>query len=153
MTTATETYINTPTESRGRRRTTLGHRDVGSEGELPLVLIHHFRGNLEIWDPPPVDALESNRRGITFDYAVGGSTGQTEHTVAEMALGTLAFLDALGLEQADVLGFSIGSFVAQDITLTKQPPRRSSADCRKRTPGGSRFAAVRRVPTSVIGVD
>ena len=52
-----------------------------------------------------------------------------------MALGTLAFLDALGLEQADVLGFSIGSFVAQDITLTKQPPRRSSADCRKRTLG------------------
>jgi len=57
-TTATETYINTPTESRGRRRTTFAYRDVGSGGELPLVLIHHFRGNLENWDPPPVDALE-----------------------------------------------------------------------------------------------
>ena len=121
MSTATETYVNTPNRRvEAADGTTFVYRDVGSGGELPLVLIQHFRGNLENWDPPLVDALAQNRRVITFDYAgVGGSTGQTQHTVAEMAIGTLAFLDALGIEQADVLGFSIGSFVAQDITLTR----------------------------------
>ena len=121
MSTATETYINTPNRSvEAADGTTFAYRDVGSGGELPLVLLQHFRGNLENWDPPLVDALAQNRRVITFDYVgVGGSTGQTQHTIAEMAMGALAFLDALGLEQADVLGFSIGSFVAQDITLTR----------------------------------
>jgi pimeloyl-ACP methyl ester carboxylesterase len=121
MSTATKTYINTPNRSvEAAEGTTFVYRDVGGGGELPLVLLQHFRGNLENWDPPLVDALAQNRRVITFDYAgVGGSTGQTQHTIAEMAIGTLAFLDALGLEQVDVLGFSIGSFVAQDITLTR----------------------------------
>ena len=60
------------------------------------------------------------RRVITFDYeGVGGSEGRVAHTVAEMAEGSLRFLDAMNLEQVDVLGFSIGSFVAQEIALTR----------------------------------
>jgi pimeloyl-ACP methyl ester carboxylesterase len=95
------------------------YRDVGS-GEVPLVLFQHFRGNLENWDPALIDALTPNRRVVTFDYVgVGGSTGQTDHTIAEMARGTVAFLDAMQLAEVDLLGFSIGSFVAQEITLTR----------------------------------
>ena len=57
---------------------------------------------------------------MTFDYVgVGGSTGQTDHTIAEMARGAVAFLDAMQLAEVDLLGFSIGSFVAQEITLTR----------------------------------
>jgi len=95
------------------------YRDVGS-GEVPLVLFQHFRGNLENWDSALIDALTPNRRVVTFDYVgVGGSTGQTDHTIAEMARGTVAFLDAMQLAEVDLLGFSIGSFVAQEITLTR----------------------------------
>jgi pimeloyl-ACP methyl ester carboxylesterase len=99
--------------------TTFAYRDVG-RSKVPLVLLQHFRGNLENWDPALIDALARNRRVVTFDYAgVGGSTGETAHTVAEMARGTIAFIDAMQLDEIDLLGFSIGSFVAQDVTLLR----------------------------------
>jgi pimeloyl-ACP methyl ester carboxylesterase len=99
--------------------TTFAYRDVGS-GDVPLVLLQHFRGNLDNWDPALVDALAENRRVVTFDNTgVGGSTGQTPSTIAEMARDAIAFVDALELAEVDLLGFSIGSFVAQEITLTR----------------------------------
>jgi pimeloyl-ACP methyl ester carboxylesterase len=95
------------------------YRDTGGDGR-PLVLLIHFRGNLDSWDPALVDALAANRRVITFDYeGVGGSDGDPAHTMAETAMGSLRFLDAMNLEQVDLLGFSIGSFVAQEIALTR----------------------------------
>ena len=95
------------------------YRDCG-EGAVPLVLLQHFRGNLDNWDPALIDALASNRRVITFDNAgVGGSTGTTPDTVEHMARDTIEFATALELGQVDVLGFSIGSFVAQQIALTR----------------------------------
>jgi pimeloyl-ACP methyl ester carboxylesterase len=99
--------------------TTFAYRDLGA-GAVPLVLLQHFRGNLENWDPVLVDALAQNRRVVTFDNAgVGGSSGTTPHTIAEMARDAIAFLDALELGEVDLLGFSIGSFVAQEMTLTR----------------------------------
>jgi pimeloyl-ACP methyl ester carboxylesterase len=94
------------------------YRETGT-GE-PLVLLQHFRGNLDNWDPALVDALAAERRVIAFDNAgVGGSSGTTPSTVAGMARDALAFLDALGVDRADVLGFSLGSFVAQEIALIR----------------------------------
>jgi pimeloyl-ACP methyl ester carboxylesterase len=98
------------------------YRDTGGgrEGELPLVLLQHFRGNLDNWDPALIDALASTRRVVTFDNAgVGGSSGTTPDTVEQMARDALAFLTAMGLGQVDLLGFSIGSFVAQQIALVR----------------------------------
>jgi pimeloyl-ACP methyl ester carboxylesterase len=98
------------------------YRDTGptANGDVPLVLFQHFRGNLDSWDPALIDALASARRVITFDNAgVGGSTGTTPHTVEQMARDAIAFLDAMDLDQADLLGFSIGSFVAQQIALIR----------------------------------
>ena len=95
------------------------YRQVG-EGTPALVLLQHFRGNLDNWDPALVDALAGDRRVVTFDNAgVGGSTGTTPSTIAQMARDAIAFLEALELGEVDLLGFSIGSFVAQEIALTR----------------------------------
>src|SRR5262245_16366282 len=95
------------------------YRHTG-EGTVPLVLLQHFRGNLDNWDPALIDALASTRRVVTFDNAgVGGSSGTTPPTVAQMAHDAIAFLDAMELGQADILGFPIGSFVAQEIALIR----------------------------------
>jgi pimeloyl-ACP methyl ester carboxylesterase len=98
------------------------YRDTGQRGggEAPLVLLQHFRGNLDNWDPALIDALASARRVITFDNAgVGRSTGATPDTVAQMARDAIAFIAALELVQVDLLGFSIGSFAAQEISLIR----------------------------------
>jgi len=98
------------------------YRDTGpgASGGLPLVLLQHFRGNLDNWDPALIDALAPARRVIAFDNTgVGGSTGATPDAVEQMARDAIAFLAAMDLGQVDLLGFSIGSFVAQEITLIR----------------------------------
>jgi pimeloyl-ACP methyl ester carboxylesterase len=92
----------------------------GATAGVPVVLLQRFRGNLDNWDPALVDAVASNRRILTFDNAgVAGSTGSTPRTIEQMAADAIAFVDALGLASVDLLGFSIGSFVAQQIALTR----------------------------------
>ncbi|GHD76418.1 alpha/beta hydrolase [Streptomyces mirabilis] len=102
------------------------YRDTGPTDDgagVPLVLLQHFRGNLDNWDPALIDALAPARRVIAFDNAgVGGSSGTTPNTADQMAHDAIAFIEAigaLGLGQVDVLGFSLGSFVAQQIALTR----------------------------------
>jgi pimeloyl-ACP methyl ester carboxylesterase len=95
------------------------YRDTGGSG-VPLVLLQHFRGNLDNWDPVLVDELASHWRVVAFDnLGVGGSDGTPASSVAGMAAGALAFLEALDLREVNLLGFSIGSFVAQEIALTR----------------------------------
>ena len=95
------------------------YRDLGTDA-VPLVLLQHFRGNLDYWDPALVDALAAQRRVITFDnVGVGATTGSTPNTIAAMAHGAIDFLEAMGLQRVDLLGFSIGSFVAQEIALIR----------------------------------
>ena len=95
------------------------YREIGN-GTPPLVLLQHFRGNLDNWDPALIDALAAGRRVVTFDNAgVGGSTGTTPSTVTQMARDAIAFLDAMEFDEVDVLGFSIGGFVAQEIALIR----------------------------------
>jgi pimeloyl-ACP methyl ester carboxylesterase len=97
------------------------YRDTGGyDGAVPLVLLQYFRGNLDSWDPALVDALARTRQVITFDNAgVGGSAGVTPDTIEQMARDAIAFVTALELGQVDLLGFSIGSFVAQEIALRR----------------------------------
>jgi pimeloyl-ACP methyl ester carboxylesterase len=95
------------------------YRQVG-EGMPALVLLQHFRGNLDNWDPALVDALARDRRVVTFDnVGVGGSTGTTPSTITQMARDAIVFLEALNLSAVDLLGFSIGSFLAQEIALIR----------------------------------
>jgi len=95
-------------------------RRMGPEGGRPLVLLQHFRGNLENWDPELVSALSASRQVITFDNTgVGASSGSTPTTIAQMADDAIVFIETMGLPEVDLLGFSIGSFIAQEITLTR----------------------------------
>jgi pimeloyl-ACP methyl ester carboxylesterase len=95
------------------------YRELGA-GEVPLVLLQHFRGNLDNWDPALIDDLAAERLVVTFDnVGVGGTTGMTPNTVEAMAHGAIAFIEAMSLKQVDLLGFSIGSFVAQEIALIR----------------------------------
>jgi len=98
------------------------YRDTGPQasGGVPLVLFQHFRGNLDNWDPALMDALATDRRVIAFDNAgVGGSTGTTPNTVEQMAYDAITFIAAMDAGQVDLLGFSIGSFIAQQVALTR----------------------------------
>jgi pimeloyl-ACP methyl ester carboxylesterase len=87
---------------------------------VPLVLLQHFRGNLDNWDPALIDDLAASRRVVAFNSrGVGSTTGTTPNTIEAMAHDAIALLDAMGLTKADLLGFSIGSFVAQEIALIR----------------------------------
>ena len=95
------------------------YRDLGVS-EVPLVLLQHFRGNLDNWDPALVDALAADRRVVPSDnVGVAGTSGTTPNTVEAMAHGAIAFIEAMSFERVDLLGFSIGSFVAQEIALIR----------------------------------
>jgi pimeloyl-ACP methyl ester carboxylesterase len=95
-------------------------RAMGASDGTPLVTFQHFRGNLDNWDPALIDALARGRRVITFDNrGVAASTGATPSTIAQMALDAIDFIDAMALGEVDLLGFSIGSFVAQEIALVR----------------------------------
>jgi pimeloyl-ACP methyl ester carboxylesterase len=95
------------------------YRDVG-DGRIPLVMLQHFRGNLDDWDPALIDALASGRRVVTFDnVGVAATTGTTPSSIGQMGRDAIEFITALGVEQVDLLGFSIGSFVAQEVTLIR----------------------------------
>jgi pimeloyl-ACP methyl ester carboxylesterase len=95
------------------------YRQLG-KGDVPLVLLQHFRGNLDNWDPALIDALAADRHAVTFDnVGVGATTGSTPNTVEAMAHGAIAFLEAMEFQRVDLLGFSIGSFVAQEIALIR----------------------------------
>jgi len=96
------------------------YRATGASDATPLVTFQHFRGNLDNWDPALIDALARGRQVITFDNrGVGASTGTTPSTIAQMAADAIDFIDELGVGEVDLLGFSIGSFVAQEIALVR----------------------------------
>ena len=96
------------------------YRRFGRPSELPLVMLQHFRGNLDNWDPALTDALATEREVILVDYpGVGASRGEFGPTIADTARQMIAFIAALGLDEIDLLGFSIGGFVAQEIALLR----------------------------------
>jgi pimeloyl-ACP methyl ester carboxylesterase len=89
---------------------------VGNRSDIPLVLANYFAANLDDWDPLIVDGLAAHREVITFDYpGIGSSSGATPATVADFAVDCAGFLHALGLTAVDLLGFSLGGMIAQQI--------------------------------------
>ena len=92
------------------------YRRLGPSTGTPLVLLQHFSGNIDAWDPAVVNVLATDRPVIAFDNAgVGRSTGQTPDSIEAMARDAVAFINLLGLSQVDLLGFSLGGCVAQQI--------------------------------------
>jgi pimeloyl-ACP methyl ester carboxylesterase len=89
-------------------------------GELPLVFLQHYSGNLDGWDPALVDPLAETREIILFDNAgVAGSSGAAPRTMVAMAHDALSFIDALELPEVDLFGYSIGGYIAQELVLIR----------------------------------
>jgi len=110
-----QTALTQFVEAKGIR---FGYRRFGEAGGVPLVLNQHFTGTMDHWDPAVTDGLAKHREVILFNNAgVSSSSGEVPTTFEEMGANAIAFIQALGLKQVDVLGFSIGGFVAQEITL------------------------------------
>lgn len=104
----------------GSNGTTYAYRRFGRTGNTPIVFFQHFRGNLDSWDPALVDTIAADREVILFDASgVAGSTGQVPATFADFGRDALTFIDALGLKEVDLFGFSIGGFVAQEVALQR----------------------------------
>lgn len=94
------------------------YRSFGAQTGTPLLFLQHFRGGLDNWDPAVVDSLGQGRPVILFNNAgVASSSGQTPDSIEAMGEHVAAFVDALGLAQVDVLGFSIGGFIAQAFAM------------------------------------
>jgi len=114
----THTHQTAPTQFVQAKGIRLAYRRFGKPGGVPLVLNQHFTGTMDHWDPAVTDGLAESREVILFDNAgVSSSSGDVPTTIEEMGANALAFIKALGLKKVDVLGFSIGGFVAQEVTL------------------------------------
>jgi pimeloyl-ACP methyl ester carboxylesterase len=100
--------------------TTYAYRRFGKAGTVPVVFFQHFRGNLDNWDPALVDDIAAEREVILLDASgVGLSIGTAPRSFQEFGRDALAFVDALGLTEVDLFGFSIGGFVAQEVALQR----------------------------------
>ncbi|MGZ9668251.1 alpha/beta fold hydrolase [Pseudomonas sp. GNP014] len=120
---AQTSFINAANLSISVNGVPFAYRDVGPRTGVPLVLFNHWGAVLDNFDPAIIDGLAQTRRLIATDYrGIGGSGGIAPVTVGEMADDALQLIRALGFETVDVLGFSLGGFVAQDIAL-KAPER------------------------------
>src|SRR5271155_3239042 len=96
------------------------YRRFGSGSKLPLLCLQHFTGTLDNWDPAVTDPLAMDREVILFENAgLGRSSGSVPTTIAGMSMHAQAFLDALKLKTCDVLGFSLGGMVAQQMVLER----------------------------------
>ena len=118
LNTGSQTSRTAPTRTIDVGGTPFAYRELGPRTGVPLVFLHHFTAVLDDWDPRVIDGIAASRHVITFDNrGVGASGGSVPHTIDEMAADAVAFIGALGLDQVDLRGFSLGGGVAQVITL------------------------------------
>jgi pimeloyl-ACP methyl ester carboxylesterase len=112
--------ITAPTQFLQAGSERYAYRRFGSGPKLPLLCLQHFTGTLDNWDPAVTDPLAEEREVILFESAgLGRSSGTVPKTIAGMAVHALAFLEGLGLKTCDVLGFSLGGMVAQQMVLER----------------------------------
>src|ERR1700735_2433740 len=114
------THNSAPTRVAQARGMRFAYRRFGNRAGTPIVLLQHFLGNLDNYDPAITDALASRREVILTDNAgVGLSTGEAPKTVSGMARDATSLIDALGLDHVDLFGFSMGGYVAQQIAVDR----------------------------------
>ncbi len=115
------THHTAPTQFVETNGIRFAYRRFGQKGGgIPLVFIPHILGNMDSWDPSVTDGFAQDREVILFNNAgVASSSGEVPDTFAKMAKSAGVFIDALGLRKVDVLGFSIGSMIAQNVALER----------------------------------
>jgi pimeloyl-ACP methyl ester carboxylesterase len=112
------THQTAPTQFVEANGIRFAYRRFGRPSGVPLVFNQHYTGTMDHWDPAVTDGFAKDREVILFNNAgVSSSSGELSATFAEMGANAVALIKALGLTKVDVLGFSIGGFVAQEITL------------------------------------
>jgi pimeloyl-ACP methyl ester carboxylesterase len=112
------THETVPTQFIEHNGIRFAYRRFGQASGIPLLFLQHFRGGMDHWDPAVTNGFARDRPVVLFDNAgVAGSSGETPHTIEAMADHAAVFMAALGLAEADVLGFSIGGYVSQALAL------------------------------------
>lgn len=107
-----------PTQYVQGTKANFGFRELGGSSGTPIVLLQRYRGTLDDWDPALLEELSRERRVIVLDnVGVGSTDGVAPATIAEMAAGVADFIDAKKLGKVDILGWSMGGFVAQLLAL------------------------------------
>jgi pimeloyl-ACP methyl ester carboxylesterase len=110
------TWTDTPTQTINAGGVAFAYRQLGPSTGVPVVFLTHLAAVLDNWDPRVVDGIAAKHRVITFDNrGVGASSGSTPTTIQEMATDAVTFIRALGLDQVDLFGFSMGGMIAQVI--------------------------------------
>jgi pimeloyl-ACP methyl ester carboxylesterase len=113
-----DTHQSAPTQFVEANGVRFAYRRFGKSGGVPLVFNQHFTGTMDHWDPAVTDGLATEREVILFNNAgVSSSSGEVPTRIEKMGINAVTFIKALGLPKVDVLGFSIGGFVAQEIAL------------------------------------
>lgn len=114
----THTHLTAPTRHVEANGIRFAYRRFGRESGMPLLFMQHFRGGMDHWDPAVTDGFAESRPVILFDNAgVAGSSGKTPDSIDQMARHAADFLQVIGFEQVDLLGFSIGGYIAQSLVL------------------------------------
>jgi pimeloyl-ACP methyl ester carboxylesterase len=113
---ASTTWKNAPTQTIDVGGVQFAYRELGPSSGVPVVFLAHLAAVLDNWDPRVVDGIAARHRVITFDNrGVGASSGSTPTTIEEMASDAVTFIRALGFDQVDLFGFSMGGMIAQVI--------------------------------------
>ena len=121
QTSSIDKWIDAPTRRVDAAGATFAYRRLGPATGVPVILLNHWGAVLDNFDPRIVDGLAATRPVIAVNYrGVGASGGKAPLTVAEMAEDAIAVIHALGFDEVDLIGFSLGGFVAQDI-VRKEP--------------------------------
>ncbi|HEX3201433.1 MAG TPA: alpha/beta hydrolase, partial [Actinomycetes bacterium] len=114
-------WKDAPTRTLSAGGVEFAYRQLGPSAGVPVVFLTHLAAVLDNWDPRVVDGIAATRRVITFDNrGVGGSSGSTPTSIQEMATDAVTFIGALGLDQVDLFGFSMGGMIAQ-VIAQQQP--------------------------------
>jgi pimeloyl-ACP methyl ester carboxylesterase len=114
--TVSTAYKDAPTSMIDVGGANFAYRQLGASNGVPVIFLNHLGAVLDNWDPRVIDGVAARHRVITFDNrGVGASEGKTPDSVAAMARDGVAFIRALGFDQVDLLGFSLGGFIAQVI--------------------------------------
>src|ERR1700675_256314 len=110
------THQTAPTQFVEANGIRFAYRRFGKPDGVPLVFNQHFTGTMDHWDPAVTDGLATEREVILFNNAgVSSSSGEVPTSFEQMAANAVSFIQALGLPKVDVLGFSIGGFIAQEM--------------------------------------
>lgn len=116
----TQTHQTAPTQFINAAGINFAYRRLGKKSGIPLVLFQHFTGNLDNWDPIIINGLAKEREVILFNNrGVASTNGEVPLTYAAMATDAIAFIEALGLNEVDLFGFSMGGGVAQEVAIQK----------------------------------